>query len=120
MENNSDLHPPQPMLPHSRLGIAGFITGLLAICILVGYWVFLVVAIIDPFSDRSLYKEAPGILFYVLGSTSLLCLITPILGVIPLFQKKKNKLFAILAMVAWIVIVILIIITFFSFFIFTS
>lgn len=121
METNSDLHPPQPTLRHSAIGIAAFIVGLLSVCILVSYlgFLFVVLSTLDS-SDLSLYNKIPTILIYVLCSTSLLSLIALVLGVIPLFRKDRKKLFAILALVEWLIAVILIVISFFTFFIFTS
>src|SRR5512138_370192 len=107
MEINNNLPPSKSTLPHSRLGIAGFVAGLLAICILVSYLVFIFVVVMNAWSNLSLYSKAPAVLPYVLCSTSLLSLITLILGVIPLFQKQYKKLFAILAIVEWIISILL-------------
>jgi hypothetical protein len=121
MATNDNPNLSRSTLPQSRLGIAGFITGLLSICILVSYLVFLffVLKSTDDFG-LSIYQRIPAILIFVLCATLLLSLITLVLGIISLFQKRHKKLFAILAIVEWVVSVLLLIISFFTFFIFTS
>lgn len=122
METNKDQNSPQPALRHSRVGITAFIAGSLTLCILVSYLglLFAVVSTVTASSDLTLYNKIPGILMYVLCITSLLSLVTLILGSITFFQKDKKKLFAILALVEWLLAVILIVVSFFTYFIFTS
>lgn len=92
---------PKTALPHSKFGIAAFITGLISLCISGSFFGLVFIGI--KYSTNNFiasFMSAADDFFYVFFiAGSLFTLISFILGLMALFQVNQRKLFAVLAII---------------------